>query len=142
MGAATAHLLAAHGARFALLARRADRLETLAKEFACDGGQVLAVTANLTEETTVQSAAEWIRDGRVDVVVNAAGVMLLNPVDAGRIDEWTRMVDTNITGALRMINAFRDDLLEPAARSSNGRRRRVANPVKPVPRRGERKSTH
>jgi NADP-dependent 3-hydroxy acid dehydrogenase YdfG len=67
----------------------ADRLETLAKEIALDGGQALAVTVDLTDETSVQSVAERIGHayGRVDLVVNAAGVTLPTPVEAGRTDE-------------------------------------------------------
>jgi NAD(P)-dependent dehydrogenase (short-subunit alcohol dehydrogenase family) len=84
MGAATARLLAAHGARVARLDRRTDRRGIIAKEIAFDGSQALAVTVDLTHEISVQSAAERIRDayGRVDLVVNTAGVMLPNPVDA------------------------------------------------------------
>lgn len=117
MGEATARLLAAQGARVALLARRAERLGTLAEKIAADGGQALAVTADVTDDASVRAAAERIRAayGRVDLVVNAAGVMLPNPIDAGRADEWARMVDTNLTGALRIIDAFRDDLLAAGA---------------------------
>lgn len=75
--------------------RRHHRLQprrpprTLAKEIALDGGQALAVTVDLTDETSVQSVAERIGHayGRVDLVVNAAGVTLPNPVEAGRTDE-------------------------------------------------------
>ncbi|UWE11651.1 SDR family oxidoreductase [Actinacidiphila bryophytorum] len=117
MGEATARLLAAQGARVALLARRAERLGTLAEKIAADGGQALAVTADVTDDASVGAAADRIRAayGRVDLVVNAAGVMLPNPIDAGRSDEWARMVDTNLTGALRIIDAFRDDLLAAGA---------------------------
>ncbi|CAG7653997.1 SDR family oxidoreductase [Actinacidiphila bryophytorum] len=117
MGEATARLLAAQGARVALLARRAERLGTLAEKIAAGGGQALAVTADVTDDASVRAAADRIRAayGRVDLVVNAAGVMLPNPIDAGRSDEWARMVDTNLTGALRIIDAFRDDLLAAGA---------------------------
>lgn len=117
MGEATARLLAAGGARVALLARRTERLEELAAKIAADGGQALAVTADITDEASVAAAAQRVREvlGRVDLVVNAAGVMLPNPVDAGRVDEWTRMIDTNLTGALRVIDAFRADLIAAAA---------------------------
>jgi NADP-dependent 3-hydroxy acid dehydrogenase YdfG len=117
MGAATAVLLAAHGARVALLARRADRLETLAAKITADGGQALPVAVDVTDAESVGAAAERIgrEYGRVDLVVNSAGVMLPNPVDAGRTDEWARMLDTNLTGVLRIIDAFRADLLAAAA---------------------------
>ncbi|THA66094.1 SDR family oxidoreductase [Streptomyces sp. A0958] len=117
MGAATARLLAAQGVRVALLARRADRLEQLAAKITADGGQALAVTADVTDQASVDAAADRVHAefGRVDLVVNAAGVMLPNPVEAGRADEWQRMLDTNVAGALRIIRAFTADLVTAAA---------------------------
>ncbi|NEC65580.1 SDR family oxidoreductase [Streptomyces sp. SID9727] len=117
MGAATARLLAAQGVRVALLARRAGRLEELAAKITADGGQALAVAADITDQASVDAAADRVHAafGRVDLVVNAAGVMLPNPVDAGRADEWQRMLDTNVAGALRVIRAFTADLVAVAA---------------------------
>ncbi|MDH6578142.1 SDR family oxidoreductase [Kitasatospora sp. MAP5-34] len=117
MGAATARLLAATGARVALLARRTDRLDALAAELTAAGGQALAVTADITDQASVDAAAKAVHDayGRVDLVINNAGVMLPNPLADGRIDEWTRMIDTNLTGALRVIRAFVPDLTAAAA---------------------------
>ncbi|GAA3582978.1 SDR family NAD(P)-dependent oxidoreductase [Nonomuraea rosea] len=117
MGESTARLLAAGGAKVALLARRADRLAALAKEITAAGGTALAVTVDVTSDDDVAAAVELIHAelGRVDLVVNAAGVMLPNPLDDGRLDEWTRMIDTNVTGALRIIRAFTADLLAAAA---------------------------
>ncbi|MFJ4899944.1 MULTISPECIES: SDR family oxidoreductase [unclassified Streptomyces] len=117
MGAATARLLAAQGVRVALLARRAERLEELAGKITADGGQALAVVTDVTDQASVDAAAERVHSafGRVDMVVNAAGVMLPNPVDEGRTDEWQRMLDTNVSGALRIIRAFTADLVAAAA---------------------------
>jgi NADP-dependent 3-hydroxy acid dehydrogenase YdfG len=117
IGEAVAVLLAARGARVALLARRGERLEEIAAKIRADGGQALAVVADVTDDASVQAAKERIEEtyGRVDLVVNNAGVMLPNPVDDGRIDEWQRMLDTNVTGVLRMIRAFTADLVEAAA---------------------------
>ncbi|MFJ2092277.1 SDR family oxidoreductase [Streptomyces sp. NPDC087901] len=117
MGNATARLLAAQGVRVALLARRAERLDELAARITADGGQALAVAADVTDQASVDAAAERVHAefGRVDLVVNAAGVMLPNPVDAGRTDEWQRMLDTNVTGVLRIIRAFTADLVAAAA---------------------------
>ncbi|MFF3392555.1 SDR family oxidoreductase [Streptomyces sp. NPDC002669] len=117
MGSATARLLAAQGVRVALLARRAERLTELAATIAAAGGRALAVPTDVTDQASVDAAAELVHDtfGRVDLVVNAAGVMLPNPVDAGRADEWQRMIDTNVTGALRIIRAFTADLVAAAA---------------------------
>ncbi|MEU5824453.1 SDR family oxidoreductase [Streptomyces sp. NPDC047803] len=117
MGAATARLLAAQGVRVALLARRAERLEELAAKITADGGRALAVAADVTDQASVDAAADLVHRefGRVDLVVNAAGVMLPNPLEAGRADEWQRMLDTNVTGALRVIRAFTADLVAAAA---------------------------
>ncbi|MCX5140715.1 SDR family oxidoreductase [Streptomyces sp. NBC_00338] len=117
MGSATARLLAAQGVSVALLARRAERLEELAGKITADGGRALAVVTDVTDQASVDAAAERIHAefGRVDLVVNAAGVMLPNPVDAGRTDEWQRMLDTNVAGALRVIRAFTADLVAAAA---------------------------
>ncbi|MFC7843907.1 SDR family oxidoreductase [Streptomyces sp. NPDC057382] len=117
IGEAVAVLLAEQGARVALLARREERLAVIAGKIRADGGQALAVAADVTDETSVTDAAERIHGayGTVDLVVNAAGVMLPHPVDARRTDEWQRMIDTNVTGVLRVIGAFTADLVAAAA---------------------------
>jgi len=116
MGRATARLLAAHGVRVALLARRADRLTELAAKIEADGGQALVVVADVTDQASVDAAAERVHAtyGQVDLVVNSAGVMLPNPITEGRTDEWQRMLDTNVAGALRVIRAFVPDLIAVA----------------------------
>ncbi|MGW2239489.1 SDR family oxidoreductase [Streptomyces sp. NPDC001759] len=117
IGEAVAVLLAAQGASVALLARRRERLDAVVEKIRADGGQAVAVAADVTDAGSVDAAVERIHVeyGAVDLVVNAAGVMLPNPVDDGRIDEWQRMIDTNVTGVLRMIRAFTGDLLAAAA---------------------------
>ncbi len=117
IGEAVALHLAAEGARVALLARRADRLRALAEKIRAEGGQALAVTADVTDDASVEAARDQVRAefGAVDLVVNNAGVMLPNPVDEGRLDEWRRMLDTNVTGVLRIIRAFTGDLVAAAA---------------------------
>ncbi|MER6397505.1 SDR family oxidoreductase [Kitasatospora sp. NPDC001603] len=116
IGEATARLLAGGGARVALLARRTERLDALAAEIASAGGQALAVTTDLTDQASVDAAVKAVHDayGAVDLVVNNAGVMLPNPVADGRLDEWTRMIDTNLTGVLRILRAFTADLTAAA----------------------------
>ncbi|MFI7104858.1 SDR family oxidoreductase [Nonomuraea sp. NPDC050227] len=116
MGEATARLLAANGAKVALLARRADRLAELAAKIDADGGTALPVTVDVTDDASVAAAVEVVHTGlgRADLVVNAAGVMLPNPVQDGRLDEWTRMLDTNVAGVLRVTGAFAADLLAAA----------------------------
>ncbi|MGW7422441.1 SDR family oxidoreductase [Streptomyces sp. NPDC054813] len=117
IGAAVALRLAGSGARVALLARRADRLETVVEKIRAGGGQALAVVADVTDDASVRAAADAVHEafGTVDLVVNNAGVMLPHPVDDGRIDEWQRMIDTNVTGVLRVLRAFTGDLVEAAA---------------------------
>ncbi|MFH8798158.1 SDR family oxidoreductase [Streptomyces sp. NPDC017936] len=117
IGEAVAVLLAEQGARVALLARRRDRLDGIVEKIRADGGRALAVAADVTDAASVDAAAERIHAeyGAVDLVVNNAGVMLPNPVDDGRVDEWQRMIDTNVTGVLRVIRAFTGDLVGAAA---------------------------
>lgn len=117
IGAAAATLLAAHGVKVALLARRADRLEAVAEKIRADGGRALPVVTDVTDGVSVEAAADRVHDsyGPVDLVVNNAGVALPSPVDDGRMDEWQRMIDLNLTGALRVIRAFTGDLVAAAA---------------------------
>ncbi|MFE3035903.1 SDR family oxidoreductase [Streptomyces canus] len=117
IGEATAVLLAGQGARVALLARRGERLEAVAGKIRADGGQALAVVADVTDDASVAAAVERVHAeyGAVDLVVNNAGVMLPNPIADARVDEWQRMIDTNVTGVLRVIGAFAGDLYEAAA---------------------------
>ncbi|WP_433268837.1 SDR family oxidoreductase [Actinosynnema sp. CS-041913] len=114
IGAQTALALARSGARVALLARRTERITELADTITAEGGQALAVTADVTRD--LSEAVQAVHDayGRVDLVVNNAGVMLGNPITEGRTDEWSRMVDTNISGVLNVTNAFSKDLVEAA----------------------------
>ncbi|WP_225099088.1 SDR family oxidoreductase [Streptomyces sp. CoH27] len=116
IGEALAVQLAAEGARVALLARRADRLQALVEKIRADGGEALAVAADVTDDASVAAARDLVHDtfGAVDLVVNNAGVMLPNPIADGRIDEWQRMLDTNVTGVLRVIRAFGADLVGAA----------------------------
>ena len=117
IGAAVALQLAAQGVRVALFARRADRLETVAGKIRAEGGEALVVAADVTDDASVEVARDLVHEayGPVDLVVNNAGVMLPNPVDDGRLDEWQRMLDTNVTGVLRVIRAFTADLVAAAA---------------------------
>ncbi|MGW9592469.1 SDR family oxidoreductase [Streptomyces chartreusis] len=116
IGEAVAVLLAERGARVALLARREQRLDEVAAKITAGGGSALAVVADVTDDASVAAAVARIHEayGPVDLVVNNAGVMLGNPVEAGRLDEWQRMIDTNMTGVLRVIRAFTGDLVAAA----------------------------
>ena len=107
IGEATAHRLAADGHRVFLGARRTDRLEKLAGRITAEGGTAafrrLDVTDAADVRAFVSAAAE--RWGRVDVLVNNAGVMPLSPLAALRTDEWDRMIDVNVRGVLHGVAA-------------------------------------
>jgi NADP-dependent 3-hydroxy acid dehydrogenase YdfG len=102
IGEATALRLAEAGATVALVARRDDRLEALAEKISKDGGQALPIKADITQEDEARSAVERTQSelGRVDVLVNNAGVMLLGPIQGADTAEWRRMVDVNVMGLL------------------------------------------
>lgn len=116
IGEAVAVQLAAEGARVALLSRRGERLDAIAGKIRADGGQAFAVVVDVTDDASVERAAASVHEayGPVDLVVNSAGVMFPHPVEDGRLDEWQRMLDTNVTGVLRVIRAFTGDLVAAA----------------------------
>ena len=107
IGEATARRLAADGHRVFAGARRTDRLELLAKEITESGGIVAFRRLDVTDAADVRSFIDAARAefGRVDVVVNNAGVMPLSPLEALRVDEWDRMIDVNVRGVLHGIAA-------------------------------------
>jgi NADP-dependent 3-hydroxy acid dehydrogenase YdfG len=116
IGAATATALAAHGAAVALVARRKDRLDALAADLTGRGGTALVIEADVTDEG---QAAETVRRtvaalGRLDTLVNNAGLMLLGPVVDAPLDEWERMVDLNVKGLLYCAHAALPHLLAAA----------------------------
>lgn len=127
IGEATARALAAHGAAVALVARRKDRLDVLAAEIEDDGGQALAIEADITDQEQAIAAVKRTVDelGRLDTVINNAGVMLLGPVVGAPTEEWDRMVTLNVQGLLYVAHAAVPHLLE-AAESGE---RRVADLV-------------
>jgi NADP-dependent 3-hydroxy acid dehydrogenase YdfG len=107
LGEAAARLLSAHGARLVLGARRADRLQALAKALTADGGQALAVTTDVADRRQLQALvdAALTRFGRVDVMLNNAGVMPQSLLERLKVEEWDRMIDVNIKGVLYGIAA-------------------------------------
>jgi len=116
IGEATARALAARGASVALLARRADRVQSLAEELssADGGGKALALEADVTDRASIEEAARRVKDelGRVDCLVNNAGVMLLAPFEQGKVDEWKQMIDVNLTGVLETTDVFLEQLTD------------------------------
>jgi len=115
IGEATATALADEGARVALVARRRDRLEALAERL---GGpdRALVVEADITDAEEARRAVETTvaRLGRLDTLVNNAGVMLLGPIVDAPLEEWQRMVGLNLLGLLYCTHAALPHLLEAA----------------------------
>lgn len=107
IGEATACALAKAGAAVVLGARRTDRLENLAAEITAAGGNAIYKSLDVTSRADVQAFADAALDafGRIDVIVNNAGVMPLSPMASLKVDEWDRMVDVNIKGVLYGIAA-------------------------------------
>lgn len=107
IGEAVAKVLAARGARVVLGARRGERLQRLADAIAAAGGTAVACTLDVTDRADVQAFAGHAleRFGRIDAIVNNAGVMPLSPLAALKVDEWDRMIDVNIRGVLHGIAA-------------------------------------
>ena len=107
LGEATAKLLAERGAKVMLGARREENLERIVSEIEDDGGvaayRVTDVTSQDQVENLVAGAVEEF--GRIDVLVNNAGLMPLSPLDALKVDEWEQMVDVNIKGVLYGVAA-------------------------------------
>ncbi|WP_313396543.1 SDR family oxidoreductase [Pantoea septica] len=107
IGAGIARELAASGATLLLGARRVDRLETLAAELKQQGAEVAVAALDVTSRASVQQFAEVALEkwGRIDVMVNNAGVMPLSPLASLKVDEWDQMIDVNIKGVLYGIAA-------------------------------------
>ena len=107
IGAGIARELGKAGAKLMLGARRVDRLEDLAAEIRQNGGTAAIAKLDVTDAQTVVALADAVREkwGRVDVIVNNAGIMPLSLMAAMKVDEWDCMVDVNIKGVLHGIAA-------------------------------------
>ncbi|CAN7637535.1 MULTISPECIES: SDR family oxidoreductase [unclassified Variovorax] len=107
IGEATARLLSERGARVVLGARRTEKLESIAGAITREGGQARFRAVDVTKREDVDSFVEFATRefGRVDVIVNNAGVMPLSPLEETKVDEWDRMIDVNIRGVLHGIAA-------------------------------------
>ena len=107
LGQATARMLSAQGAVVVLGARRVDRIEALAKELSDAGGKALALRTDVTRAADVQRLVDAAVEkfGRIDVLVNNAGLMPSSPLERLKIDDWDRMIDVNIKGVLYGIAA-------------------------------------
>ena len=107
LGEATARLLSAEGANVVLGARRGDRIRSLAAELTAKGGKAIAVTMDVTHVEQVKALVDAAIKayGRIDVMINNAGLMPQSPLDRLKIDDWDRMIDVNIKGVLYGIAA-------------------------------------
>jgi NADP-dependent 3-hydroxy acid dehydrogenase YdfG len=116
IGEATARRLAEDGASVALVARRRDRLEALAAEIEQAGGTALSVEADITDRTQAEAAVQQAveRFGRLDALINNAGLMLLGPVVGADPDEWDRMIAVNAQGLLYTTHSALPYLLKSA----------------------------
>jgi NADP-dependent 3-hydroxy acid dehydrogenase YdfG len=127
IGEATGRALAELGAAVALVARRKERLDQLAAEITGKGGRAVAIETDVTDRQQAEAAVErTVKElGRLDTVINNAGVMLLGPIENAPVEEWERMVHLNVLGLLYTAHAALPHLLKAA----QGEPRRVADLV-------------
>ncbi len=107
IGESTAKLLARHGARVALGARRKDRIDAVVKEISGAGGKAIGFAVDVTKRAQVEALVKGAVDsfGRVDVIVNNAGIMPIAPIKLLKVEEWDRQIDVNIKGVLYGVAA-------------------------------------
>jgi NADP-dependent 3-hydroxy acid dehydrogenase YdfG len=107
IGAATARLLAAQGAKVVLGARRLDRLAALAEAIVAAGGEVAYARTDVSQRADVAALIQLAceRYGKLDVLINNAGIGLISPLDELRVEDWEAMIDVNIKGTLYGIAA-------------------------------------
>jgi len=119
IGEATARQLAAEGAAVALVARRKDRLEKLAAEINALGGTAIVIAADISQQKAATAAvAQTIQQlGRLDTLVNNAGLMLLGNIENAPVEEWERMIGINLNALLYVSHAALPHLLKAAADS-------------------------
>ncbi|RSM91452.1 KR domain-containing protein [Kibdelosporangium aridum] len=119
IGAATALRLASEGAAVALVARRGDHLNQVADDITTLGGHAIAVIADITEPEFASQAVEDTHDrlGRLDVLVNNAGIMLFDTALHTAIEEWDRMISLNVSALVHVTHAAVPYLIDAAATS-------------------------
>jgi NADP-dependent 3-hydroxy acid dehydrogenase YdfG len=107
VGESTARLLAGKGAKVALGARRKDRIDALVRDITDKGGSALGFKTDVTMRGDVEALVKGAvdRHGRIDVIVNNAGIMPIAPMAALKVEEWDRMIDVNIKGLLYGVAA-------------------------------------
>jgi NADP-dependent 3-hydroxy acid dehydrogenase YdfG len=107
LGEATARHLSAQGAMVVLGARRVERIQSLAEELTGSGGKALAVAMDVTDSEQVKKLVDAAVEtyGRVDVMLNNAGLMPHSPLERLKVEDWEQMIDVNIKGVLYGIAA-------------------------------------
>jgi NADP-dependent 3-hydroxy acid dehydrogenase YdfG len=107
LGESTARLLSGNGAKVVLGARRKDRIDAVVKDITANGGSGLGFKTDVTKRGDVEALVKGAIDkhGRIDVIVNNAGIMPIAPMAALKVDEWDRMIDVNIKGLLYGVAA-------------------------------------
>ena len=122
IGHATARSLASRGAAVALAARRVERLEELADGIRAEGGAAVVIPTDVTDEKQAREAVARTVGvlGRLDTLVNNAGVMLLGPIVDAPVEEWRRMVELNLLGLLYCTHAALPHLIDAAATGERG----------------------
>jgi NADP-dependent 3-hydroxy acid dehydrogenase YdfG len=122
IGEATARALAAQGAKVALAARRLERLERLAAEIGGQGQTALAIESDITDPEQAIGAVDRTVDelGRLDIVINNAGQMLLGPIEGAPTEEWDRMIDLNLKGLINTTHAAVPHMLAAVEDSERG----------------------
>ena len=107
LGESTAKLLARQGAKVVLGARRKDRIDAVVNEISAAGGKAVGFAADVTKRVEVEALIKGAIEsfGRVDVLVNNAGIMPIAPIQLLKVDEWDRQIDINIKGVLYGVAA-------------------------------------
>jgi NADP-dependent 3-hydroxy acid dehydrogenase YdfG len=116
IGEAAALALAQQGATVAIAARRKDRIDALASRITGEGGRALAIEADVSSQARAEAlVAQTVTElGRLDTLVNNAGVMLLGPIVDAPLEEWEQMIDLNVKGLLYCAHAALPHLLAAA----------------------------
>jgi NADP-dependent 3-hydroxy acid dehydrogenase YdfG len=107
IGESTARRLAGQGAKVVLAARRKNRIDAVVKEITAAGGKAIGFAADVTRRPEVDALIKYAIDtfGRVDVIVNNAGIMPIAPIQALKVEEWDRQIDLNIKSVLYGVAA-------------------------------------
>ena len=97
IGESTAKLLAERGAKVVLGARRSNRIDTVVQEISATGGRAIGCATDVTKRAEVEALIQGAVDGfgRIDVLINNAGIMPIAPIEALKVDEWDRQIDVN-----------------------------------------------